>query len=292
MNQAEFDKLFDTWVTSVNETWLDLDGYPKGHPWQCHDVWLSFITVVMSLSIGDGYAPSDYTDSVFTQFPLTKALGAKFTKHAGTSGVRRGDVLFWAYGDPAYKLSHVAVALGGINNDNDTVPSLTQNPGKTHGAHLPVSNMIGYLRPVITPTIKERKVVVKSYLPKEGKRQTIAGGGYKLIGISDGDALGRKRATSLLVSTGSHILLGQANLSGEPGTEVELAMAVDTTNEDGSKVLKSRFIVAETDTLGELDTRIHLTTPVSLAANERVRLYLRHYGKPVQVTFVRWTVAK
>ena len=133
----------DQWAASVDGKYLDLDGYGVP-PNQCHDVWLSYLTKVAGGTMAMGYAPSDYTDSVFTHFPVA-GVDSKFTKHNGTAGIRKGDVVFWAYGSTYYPWSHVAVALASPSGNQ--VYCMTQNPGNTNKANLTLVGALGYLRP-------------------------------------------------------------------------------------------------------------------------------------------------
>ncbi len=141
----------DAWAASVDGQYIDKDGY--GYPvWQCHDVWLDYLVRVAGGSQYMGYAPTDFTDSVFTHFPVN-GVDAVFTKHYGTAGIRKGDVVFWAYGSPYYPSSHVAVALAAPANG--FVYTMTQNPGATHRETLPLAGALGYLRPNNIPDTGE-----------------------------------------------------------------------------------------------------------------------------------------
>lgn len=134
---------FDTWAASVDGKYIDKDGYGNP-PWQCHDVWLDYLVRVAGGSQGMGYAPTDFTDSVFTHFPVN-GVDAVFTKHNGTSGMRKGDVVFWRFGSSNHPLSHVAVALAAPANGS--VYCMSQNPGATQRLTLSLANALGYLRP-------------------------------------------------------------------------------------------------------------------------------------------------
>lgn len=296
MLKADFDKALDRWVEGVDGMYLDLDGYPlpPHNPYQCHDVWLSLITSVLGLSVADGYAPGPegWTDSVFTHFPYTKALGEKMTKHHGTAGVRRGDVLFWRKGDPMYFYSHVAVALGPIKDGH--VLCMTQNPGETHVENLPVSELLGHLRP-ITNDKKETIVTTHSYSPKVENRQKFAAGGdYKIVGTSDPKSGGQRNAT---ISKGqsAQLIYGQLNVVGPDGAVVELAMAIDTVDAAGQRIGKPHFIGAESGTVeGKVPLKIGLTVPVPALTSpkpgqsRRVRLYMKT-TKAVETSFLRTT---
>ncbi|WP_053385714.1 hypothetical protein [Leucobacter japonicus] len=134
----------DEWADSVEGVYLDKDGY--GAPvWQCHDVWLDYLVRVGGGQQYMGYAPSDFTDSVFTHFPVNGVNGY-FTKHYGTAGMRKGDVVFFGFGTAAYPTSHVAVAMA--SPVGNSVFCLTQNPGPTHYENLTLSGALGYLRPI------------------------------------------------------------------------------------------------------------------------------------------------
>lgn len=175
MLQKTFDSRFAKWKRKVNGKYLDLDGYPPQHPYQCHDVWLSFLTYVLKLTVWDGHAAGiGYTSAVWQQFTRHRPnLGKVLTKHKGAKGIRAGDVLFWAPGDPVYPESHVAVALGPARNG--TVYCMTQNPGPTHKEILPLSQVLGYLRPIITAEPKDR-TLMKKYIRKETTDRLVAPG--------------------------------------------------------------------------------------------------------------------
>lgn len=299
MLKADFDKALDRWVVGVDGMYLDLDGYPlpPHNPYQCHDVWLSFITSILGLSVTDGYAPGPegWTDSVFTHFPYTKALGEKMTKHHGTAGVRRGDMLFWRKGDPLYFYSHVAVALGPVKDGR--VLCMTQNPGETHVENLPVSELLGYLRP-ITNDKKETLVTRKTYYPKPENRQNFSPSkDYQIVGISDPKGARNQRNATISKGQSAQLIYGQLNVTGPDGAVVELAMSIDTVDAAGQRIGQPDFIGAESGTVdGKVPLKIGLTVPVEALTSpkpgqsRRVRLYMKT-TKTVSTTFVRWISA-
>lgn len=132
------------WAANVDGRYIDRDGY--GVPiWQCHDVWLDFLVRVAGGSQGMGYAPSGYTDSVFTHFPVN-GVNAVMTKHTNVAEIRAGDVVFWRYGSAYYPYSHVAVAVAAPAGGS--ILCLTQNPGPTHFENLTLAGALGFLRPI------------------------------------------------------------------------------------------------------------------------------------------------
>lgn len=133
----------DTAAQEIIGKYLDLDGAPRAQPYQCHDVWLWWLYKLGGRP-GEGYAPDDYTVSVFTSFPYMPRLAELFTKHDGAAGIRKGDVLFWRRG-VWYPGSHVAIADGPA--DRELVPTITQNPGPVKRATLITRDLVGYLRP-------------------------------------------------------------------------------------------------------------------------------------------------
>lgn len=297
MEKKQFEKAFKNWKKAVDGVYLDLDGFPPEQPYQCHDVWLSYITYIFGLTIRDGYAPgSGYTDQVFKQFPFTKALDTHFNKHVGVGGVKAGDVLFWAYGDPVYPYSHVAIALGPAKNGY--ILTMTQNPGKTRIESLPISNLLGYLRPdvVDTPKKKETIVISKQYNPKDTNRQTFQPGDYRMVGISDPNAQ-KSRATSIATGLGAKLVYGQLNVIGPKGTDVEVALAIDTVDaKTGARIGQPRFVGAESGTIGDGALKIGLTVPLTLTKAKagqahRVRIYVKPTRQPVSTSFVRWATA-
>lgn len=134
----------DRWADSIDGRWLDLDAAPAGAPYQCHDVWLSYLYEHGGRP-GDGYAPgTGYTDQVWRQFPVTERVGRLFTKH-GPDTIKRGDVVFWSAYDGS-GLPHVAVALADAGQY--TVYCLTQNPGRVRREYLTRRGVLGVLRPI------------------------------------------------------------------------------------------------------------------------------------------------
>ncbi|KKI19672.1 MULTISPECIES: hypothetical protein [unclassified Leucobacter] len=136
----------DRWAASIDGRLLDLDAAPRQQPYQCHDVWLSYLYALEGRP-GDGYAPgTGFTDQVWRQFPVTEHVGSLFTRHDGKT-IRRGDVVFWAAYDGS-GLPHVAVALRDAGQYS--VYCLTQNPGAVHREHLTRRGVLGVLRPITT----------------------------------------------------------------------------------------------------------------------------------------------
>lgn len=134
----------DAEIAKIEGRYVDYDYAPKNAPYQCHDVWLWLLYLVGGQP-GEGYAPDDATVSVFHRFPYRPRLAQLFTKHHGTAGIRKGDVLFWER-NAWYPGSHTAVALGPVQGE--LVPCLTQNPGPVKRANLITRGLVGYLRPV------------------------------------------------------------------------------------------------------------------------------------------------
>lgn len=164
LTQVEFERRFVNWSQSIRYKYLDLDGFPPSHPWQCHDVLLSYLMVILGLPIWHGHAPGQgWTSEVWLQFPRYRPELAKhFVKRRGSAGIKRGDILFWAFGDPNYPYSHIAVALGPMVNG--WIPCVSQNPGPVQWVNLAVSNILGYLEPILenvytppTPKSEETK---------------------------------------------------------------------------------------------------------------------------------------
>lgn len=135
---------FDAEVNQIVDTLVDLDGFPSQHPWQCHDLWL-WLLYKLGGRPGEGYAPGNGdTVNVFTSFPYKPRLAELFTKHDGTAGIRKGDILFWRRG-VWFPGSHVAIADGPAVGE--LVPTITQNPGPVKRANLITRDLVGYLRP-------------------------------------------------------------------------------------------------------------------------------------------------
>lgn len=141
------------WADDIDGHYIDLDGYPPQHPWQCHDVWSHYLTRVIGGTLADAHAAGDgYTIEVWRQFPHHRpALRTLFTKHHGTHGIRAGDVVFWPTGSPNHPDSHVVVALGPVS-PGGTFACVSQNPGPARITRLSAYHAAGYLRPTTDPT--------------------------------------------------------------------------------------------------------------------------------------------
>lgn len=126
--------------------YIDKDGFPPEHPWQCHDIWIDQL-YTMGGTPGDGHAPGNGdTVNVFYQFGTHRpGLTKLFRKVEGTAGIQAGDVLFWKRGT-WYPGSHTAMATGPV--EGELVPTLTQNPGPAKRAKLITRDLVGYLRPL------------------------------------------------------------------------------------------------------------------------------------------------
>lgn len=162
----------DDWEADVSGRYIDYDGYPSGNPYQCHDLWLDYLIRVGGGVQSMGYAPTDYTDSVFTWFPVN-GVDSVMTRHIGLEGLRRGDVVFWQFGSSNHPWSHVAIALA--EPSGSTVLCMSQNPGFSQPLNLSLANALGYLRPnnlITEPEPEQRKV-------------------KNMIGIKIGDGEGR-----------------------------------------------------------------------------------------------------
>lgn len=161
-------KALNSWATSIIGRYIDLDGFPPSHPWQCHDVLLSMLVSIFGLPIGAGHAAGDgWTDEVWKQFPgYRPQLKEHFTKHYGVEGIRAGDVIFWPYGSRGYPWSHIAVAMGAVVNGR--VQCVSQNPGATQLVWLDVSEALGYLRPIVAGAPGSG-----SYTPQKGKTVVV-----------------------------------------------------------------------------------------------------------------------
>ena len=299
MTVGELNQAVAAWVDRVNGQYLDLDGYPlpPHNPYQCHDVWLSYL-YMLGGQPGDGHAPGDdgWTSEVWLQFPDHRPnLANIFTKHYGQAGIGYGDVLFWRLGDPNYPYSHVAVALGPVVNGY--VLCMTQNPGATHIENLPISEVLGYLQPITdstpAPPIKKKVIVIPvSYSPKPEQRQSFKPGGYNIVSTSD-EKPGKSRSATIASGEGTHLVYGQLNVTGPVGVNVELAMSIDTVDaKTGKRIGEPRFVGAESGTIGSEPLKIGVTVPLALKANkdgraERVRLYVKPTKHTVKATFVR-----
>lgn len=134
------------WANGIHGKGIDLDGAPARNPIQCHDVWLSYL-YALGGKAPMGFAPGNgFTHNVFLSFPWHKGLSGLFTKHSGTGGIRRGDVIFWSAYREGGGLPHVAVALDPVSGSK--VRTVTQDAGKrVEFRYLGTAGIIGYLRP-------------------------------------------------------------------------------------------------------------------------------------------------
>lgn len=145
------------WAGAVDGHYLDLDAAPSQQPYQCHDVWLSYLVSVVGGTIYDGHAPENVdpngpTSEVWRQFPNHRPrLVRLFTKHHGAGGIRAGDVVFWQPGASNHPASHVVVALSGVDQFG-TFACVSQNPGPALVTRLSAHQVAGYLRPRTDPT--------------------------------------------------------------------------------------------------------------------------------------------
>ena len=141
---AAFD--ISRWALGLEGKGIDRDGAPKRVPIQCHDVWLDYL-YALGGKAPMGFAPgSGYTDQVWRQFPYDKRLEGLFTKHSGSSTIKRGDVIFWSAYVEGGGLPHVAVALDPVSGGRVRVVS--QDAGKTvQIVRLSTKGILGYLRP-------------------------------------------------------------------------------------------------------------------------------------------------
>ncbi|GAA1776845.1 hypothetical protein [Leucobacter iarius] len=179
----------DQWANSVNGKYIDHDGIPAGNIYQCHDLWIDYLMRVAGGTQSMGYAPSGFTDSVFTNFPVN-GLDAKVTRTSGTSGIRKGDVIFWGYGAANYPYSHVAIALAAPSGGS--VLCMSQNPGASQKLTLTLAGALGYLRPKNLPTDPTpqpdpKEITVKSYHRENRTTRPIAPG-QRLYLIDSGNA--------------------------------------------------------------------------------------------------------
>lgn len=292
MTQTQFDKLFGRWVAAVNGSYIDMDGFPPSAPYQCHDVWLSMLVQVFGERIYSGHAPgAGWTDEVFKQFPRYRPeLTKHFRKRTGSAGIRNGVVIFWPYGDPNFPWSHVAVALEPPRNGY--VRCVTQNPGATQIANLPLSRMLGYLEPIIEapkPILKWR-TNMKSYQPGAAKEQIVKPGEYELVRINS------KRDVSIAIGAGIHYVEGQINVIGEPGEQFELTLAVDECeSKTGDRKKGPGHKAAETAILGNkgvAKARVTSRIPMKALAkgmDQRVRMYIRNLSdQDMKISYVRY----
>lgn len=134
------------WALRLQGKAIDRDGAPARQPVQCHDVWLDYL-YALGGKAPMGFAPGNgYTDQVWRQFPWHNGLSALFTKHTGTRGIRRGDVIFWSAYVEGGGLPHVAVALDPASGGR--VRTVSQDAGKTvQVVYLSTRGVLGYLRP-------------------------------------------------------------------------------------------------------------------------------------------------
>ncbi|MCW2289116.1 hypothetical protein EDF60_2862 [Leucobacter luti] len=281
-------QIVESWASALDGQYIDMDGY--GDPTaQCHDIWLSYLVSVAGGQQFQGYAPSGFTDSVFTSFPVN-GVDSVVTKHYGTAGIRAGDVVFWGYGSQYYPYSHVAVALaepvGGY------VACLTQNPGVAHRESLILAGALGYLRPIrdisdsgVTPEpIDKDKPVEYISGSRNNGTQVVSGGNKPWIYLNDSNH------TSFAVGAGDFQITTTVDLHGTAGTRVALtAYRVKYVN--GSDV--EEVFLEEIDVTLQPNGRARrqLVIPHRLPSSEwrtRVRITVPQGASPVTVGRFSW----
>ncbi|MBL3699252.1 hypothetical protein [Leucobacter luti] len=260
-------QIVENWAAALDGQYIDMDGY--GNPiYQCHDIWLSYLVSVAGGTQHMGYAPSDFTDSVFTAFP-TNGVDAVMTKHYGTDGIRSGDVVFWSYGSAHYPWSHVAVALA--PPVDGYVPSLTQNPGPAHREYLTLQGALGYLRPKnlpddpITPEpIDKDKPVAYIYGVNSSGTQSVAGGTKRWVETGPG-------ASAIASGAGQYMIETTYDLTGVAGTRVALTSYRITIAANGSE---TETMLEEIDVTLQPNGRARrqLIIANNLNSNERLRV--------------------
>ncbi|MFV0315499.1 MAG: CHAP domain-containing protein [Microthrixaceae bacterium] len=142
------------WADQLDGHYVDRDGYPPEQPYQCHDVWLAYLTDILGGQLGDGHAPGveGFTYEVWRAFPHHRPeLRHLLTKHPGSRGIMPGDVVFWPPGSNNHPWSHVVVALS-AEDSWGTIECLSQNPGPAQITRLSTHQVAGYLRPRTDPT--------------------------------------------------------------------------------------------------------------------------------------------
>lgn len=154
------------WAKTLQGQKIDMDG---GYAGECHDIFLSYL-VRLGGKIADGYAPSNWTDSVYKSFPVTPGIAAIFDK-LPPGKIRAGDVVFWSnfQGVP-----HVAVALS--DETRGIFYGIDQNPHPATLRNIPARGAIGILRPkqqTPNPQQKRKKTMNSGFYYINSKGQHI-----------------------------------------------------------------------------------------------------------------------
>ena len=135
-----------TWMNSVNNTVVDMDGAYGG---QCWDLWSSYARNVYDIPAADTNTIDGYAASVYTaRYDRSQALQNVFSREAGNYTPTYGDVAFWN----GAGMNHVAIVVR--DNGNSTLETMSQNPNKAGYVTLSKNGIIGYFHPrtANTPT--------------------------------------------------------------------------------------------------------------------------------------------
>ena len=272
------------WANSINGVYLDLDGAPRSAPYQCHDVFLSYIVNPMfGLPLSDGYAPgTEYTDECWRQFPTNRpGLAKKFTRYSGT-GIKAGDVIFWSSYGAVGGLPHVAVALSGVNAQGQ-VYCVTQNPGAVKHAWLSVANVLGGFRPITessgsNPSNKKGinlmmfDIYVTGPTPKNPNTMCRLITNYGSFYINNGQLLTlllrRRNATINAVATGNVQTIGEQMLDAEHDIINAFLRICFQSSITGVKFDFSLFTKAMNDGFAKLEKAIDLSDDVVIDVDD------------------------
>lgn len=128
-----------TWMDSVNNTVVDMDGAYGG---QCWDLWSSYAQNVYDIPAADTNTVDGYAASVYTaRYDRSQALQNAFSREAGNYTPTYGDVAFWN----GNGMNHVAIVVR--DNGNSTLETMSQNPNRAGYVTLSKNGIIGYFHP-------------------------------------------------------------------------------------------------------------------------------------------------
>lgn len=128
-----------TWMNSVNNTVVDMDGAYGG---QCWDLWSSYARNVYDIPAADTNTVDGYAASVYTaRYDRSQALQNAFSREADNYTPTYGDVAFWN----GNGMNHVAIVVR--DNGNSTLETMSQNPNRAGYVTLSKNGIIGYFHP-------------------------------------------------------------------------------------------------------------------------------------------------
>lgn len=166
---------------------IDMDGVPKGQPYQCVDLFKYWLKEVQGVSIGSVCPQTGYAKDIYNCFDQL-GLGKWFDK-VPTNQMVDGDWAIWNSGAPDCRESHVAMFRK--DNGNGTGIFLGQNQGVAYvnQKNIRYAGMLGGLRPKIYHKPIQTSEKVDQILHKGSKVQIPGTFEVVDINVKDNTAL-------------------------------------------------------------------------------------------------------